>query len=334
MNKDLENPVFDVVDWTKKPIKGDSNQKWEDWTEYRRNFVWLRDLERKIVIFRDLRSYNLLKNLRPTLSHDMKFSRYAPVNKQRKTENIFLKGFFTLVICTTFSHQEPEERDRFWHLNPQWTIDKEKAVLDLIDKRNRDPNFIRSLELDPRRIWLQTRVRNIKSFHINEIYIPEEIGKKARKWFDENYKHKRPKKSRDYPRFYSLIKSWALLNYCNRKVEQQNGKKILWCNEKDYGVAVKLYEGIAMANELGVSLEGYDLWNLVVKPLLTENEGVTIRQIFQNYIKINDRSIGNRRLKGFLHMFADCGLCIEVRQGRGKPILYFAIGQDDKVVKP
>ena len=324
-NKDLEYPVFEEIDWTRKPQKGDNLQVWQDWTEYRRKFVYMRDLERKIVIFRDLPNYQLVKNLRPTLSHDEKYSRYCPVNKNMKTETIFIKGFFTCAICTTFSRQEPEERDRFWHLNPQWTEDKEKAVLDLIDRRNSDPDFMKSLELDPKRIWLKNRIHDIRSLNINEVYIPKEIVEKIRGWFDEHYQRKRPKKSRDYPRFYSLVKAWALLNHRNRKSEQRNGKKILWCDEKDFEVAVELYKDIASANEIGLSPEGYSLWTEIVKPLLNGEDGVTIRQIHQRYIEVTKRSMGDKRLKGFLHMFADCGLCIEDHQGRGKPTLYYAI---------
>lgn len=318
------NHVFEPVDLTIRPEKGDSYEDWQKWYKYKRTWVFLLDLERKITVFTDMPDYRLIKNLRSTLSHDQKFSMYAPVNKDLKTDHIYLKGFFTTIICTTFTHQEPEERDRFFHLCPEWTPQKEKEVLDLIDRRNSDPDFKNKLEFDPLRIWLRNRVEDIKHQEINEIYIPQQLVQQMRDWFNKNYSRRKPKKSRDYPRFYALAKAWALLNFQHRKIEKQNGKKILWCNQTDIDVAQQLYKPLATANEMGLSIEAYNIWIEVVKPLLSDTP-VTIKDFTMRYNQVYQRGISSKRLNGFLNCYADIGLFISESQGRGKSRNYYAL---------
>jgi hypothetical protein len=360
-NNDQENPMFQEIDWTRKPTKDSSDEEKKTWKSYRAKFVWVLNLAHKILIFVDQPNYKLTEALRSIRAHDQKYSKYSAVDKM-KTETTFIVGYWTEIVCTAFTQQKQEERDRAWHLNPEWTKEKEKEVQNLLDKSKTDPFFWNSIENNPLRIKQKLRIAAIKEARIDDIFVPEDIMKVARENFDKNFTEVDSRKSREYDRYQKLIMACTLNNFAHRKTEvitangstvdrtdkttesleslTEGSRKIIWANEKDCDEALELYKPFMKAAKTGVSIGDYDIFEKVVEPVLNEmgteldrngvevEKGATIRDITRKYREIYKRGISKDRLSGLLTTFADIPLIHEVT-GRGSiPTKYYLLKED------
>lgn len=332
-----EGDVFEPIDFSKKPQEGSSQEEFQAWYEMIRKSVYYRDLESTIHIFYDQKDTSVQKELRSLLSRDQPSRIYwfPSVNRSKSGRNqnydVYIRGNITSIFATAFENMDEQEKTRNFLLSPEWNEAKEKAVKDLSDKFDSEPNFRRTLEEDFDRVFLKSRILLVQTEKIDKVFIPKELIEKIREWFDTKELRHQPKTSRDYPRVKQIAKYWALFNFMNRKRETINDKKIIWCNETDINVAIKVYDKIFRCAELGMSPEVYDIWENIVSPNLNDN-GLTIAKTHSFYAVHYGYGISDDRLRGILKGYSKLGLCMETKDG--KLLVYLPIQQTPPLPPP
>jgi hypothetical protein len=90
--------------------------KEEDEETAKRNRIIVVDLHQKILVFLDAPHSDLLKHLRPLLSHDRKYLEMRITDKSQKaglrTKRILIIGFPTVVFCSTNTNLDDQEKTR------------------------------------------------------------------------------------------------------------------------------------------------------------------------------------------------------------------------------
>lgn len=229
------------------------------------------DLERKIIVFRDMPDPKLLERIRGLLSHDSKETKIQIVDRGKKrleTKNIVIRGFCSVVFCSARVSFNPQELTRFLLLSPE--LDQEKirmAILERIKKESNTNAYESWVEADPKRRNLKERIENIQRSHINQINIPQELSDKITKDFFENHKLLKARDTRDISRLISLMKSYTLLNLWNRKTKQE---AVIECQEEDYKNALKIWKVVERAQELNMPPYVYEVFTKVLVPLWKE----------------------------------------------------------------
>jgi len=312
------------IDLLLRPQKGDPKENWDTWYEVLRNSGYLLDYSNKIIVFPDMPNTKLLKSLRPILSHDRKVCKYNVTEKTKsglRTKEVLIKGFFTSVFACVSTFLDEQETTRHYLLSPSDSKTKIDKSLDLISRKNSDPNFVNWYNTEPKRFNLKMRVEDIKAEGIKQIFIPEGLTENLRLWFRSQTRNFCPKTQRDFPRLIGLVKAWALLNYKNRNRKDD----VLWCNLDDVETAKQLYEPILTCNELGLTPEEYTVWELI-QPFC--DVGLSIREIHDLYYKTKKRNCSDYRLRGMLKNFCRSGLLREEKEAN--KIKYYLIKHEGK----
>ncbi len=256
------------------------------------------DLERKILIFVDMPHDELLRRLRPLLSHDRKELEYKITDKTGKgklrTKNVIVRGFPSVIFCTGHLKVEDQEATRLILLSPD--IDQEKLREAIYLKAFREGNreaFHTWLESDPRRELLKRRILAIKCEGIKDIIIPN--PQMVADLFLDGKKVLKPRYSRDIGRILSIAKAIALLNLWHR--ERKGGSIV--ASEEDIEEAFRIYEKIAEAQELGIAPYVYRIYQDVLIPLWKANgwNGVSRTEIAKAYFKTYGRVLEDWRLR-------------------------------------
>ena len=304
-----------------QPEKGEGRSAWKDkyrdevrklkseWDQMPK--FYLVDLKKKIIIFLDQPHDDLLKKLRPLLSHDMKQLPIKITDKTRegghKTKDILLLGFPTVVFISVKASLDEQEKTRTFLLSPEVTQDKLKAsIIQSADHLSDRKAFKERLAGDPDRLKLMGHILDVKNAEIQEILLTPEDRDYITKKFLEEHKPLEPRHQRDFPRLISLIKSHALLNLYNR--ERGQGK--VWVNRHDCNEGYNLYKEVSTANEQGVPPYMWDFWVNAVKPQLYE-EGLTRKHISILYKDHYQTRIGEKALKNLIETLAEAGLVYE-----------------------
>ena len=279
------------------------------WDETRKCYVV--DLERKIVIFIDQPHFMLLERLRPLLSHDRKELEYRITDRSEKkglrTKRVILRGFSTFIFCTGKLNPDDQEKTRLILLSPSVDEDKIKDALKLIAHRNSQRSeYDRSLEEDPERNWLKTRVQIVRAENITDVYVedPEAIYNR----FLSEHKNSKPRDMRDLPRIIALVKAHALLNCFNR---EHLTKTRIKATVEDIEAGFQLYRQVSQANELGLSPYILNIYNKVIQPLAqTCPEGLDKKAVAQKYLKTFHKPITRRVLDDILEQLENSGLIL------------------------
>jgi hypothetical protein len=257
----------------------------------------IEDLRGKILIFLDQPGDQLIQRLRPILSHDRKEIVIKITDRSARfglrTKNVRVIGYFSSAYCTARLRSDEQDVTRGFMLSPEISQDKLRKVIELIEMRERDPaEYYRNLETNTQRLFLKGRVLAVKNAKIRNVIVPDSIQER----FQERHPILKPRHQRDFDRLYSLIKSWALLNFQKRK---RIGPDIE-ANVTDVEVGFQLYDLIREANDLGFPPSIYDTWTLVVKPLLygeAGEEGVDRLAIMRKHLELLGRPLPPWKLK-------------------------------------
>jgi hypothetical protein len=294
------------------------NKYWE----LKKNCVLLQDFERKIVFLPDMPSLDVLQTLQPLLSHDDKIIKKLSTTLAKyghMAREFWIKGFGVFIIASASAFVSQENATRTFPLNPEWTEEKGKACIELINKRRGSPEFEKTLEADPKRIWLKERVRRIKEAHINEIYIPEMLSEDLEKWYRDKRKISTPKDSREYIRVGSLAIAWALFNLWNRKRDEKNN---LYCNEKDIEVAKKVYNFIVESSAYNLTKEEYSFY-LHLKELSKDlSLEITVQDALNFYFQKIGRPCDDMRMRNWLHGYCREGIMFSEKHGKNKYVYF------------
>jgi len=262
------------------------------------------NLEKKILIFLDQQRGDLLKELRPLLSHDQKVlvCKITDRNKRQghATKTVEIIGYPTVIFCSASARFSEQELTRAFILSPQTGTKKLTLTLTLLSERLSNPvEFQKWLDQNPKRAWLKGRIEAVKTARIQYVFVPEDLKIEITNRFFEDHKFLAPRHQRDLPRLYNLIQAHALLNFANRKtVEAVEGRSIE-ANRTDALEGYGLYRYIADSNELGLSPETFTVWRDLIKPKISDL-GFGKRELQIWYRKKYHRNLNRMRLEAVL----------------------------------
>ena len=114
------------------------------------------DLKQKILVFIDQPHDQLLQRLRPLLSHDKRIISHKITDRSRKhglsTKHIQIRGYPTVIFCSTKFSLDEQERTRLMLLSPEIAPEKIMSSLQLLTEKLGDRNAFRGyIEADERR---------------------------------------------------------------------------------------------------------------------------------------------------------------------------------------
>lgn len=256
------------------------------------------DLSRKIIIFLDQPSTQLLSRLRALLSHDEKEIMAKITDKNQKggnrTKTVVIRGFPSVIFCTAGLQIDEQEATRFLLLSPEINQEKiRQAIFEKIKKEANSATYKRDLETNPERRLLKERIIAIKEENIVDIQIAN--SGLLKQLFVERSKTFKPRSQRDIGRVISLIKVFALLNLWFR---ERHGLALI-ANDEDIQEAFKIWDVISESQELNLPPYVYNLYKDVIVTAFTEKNGeldgaagkvgLTRQEIFQKHYKIYGR---------------------------------------------
>lgn len=255
--------------------------------------VLIKDLSRKILIFLDMPHDELLRRLRPMLSHDQKEILVKITDKAEKkgmrTKNVILLGFPTVIFCTANMRMDEQEATRAFVLSPETNKEKLEAAVRLRARKESNPSvFQEEIKRDNERTILGRRIRLIRKACIDEIIIPGELAERIETEFLDGKKLK-PRHSRDIERLFSLIRAHALLNLWNRERTEKNQ---VVATENDYRQAKSIWDQIAAIQERGIPPYLWRIYEEVLQPL-DEGNGFHKKEILRKHREVYDRGISN-----------------------------------------
>ena len=291
----VDRDTNDPIDLSQKPGPDATLAERETWNERMRNSRILVDLEKKILVFLDQPHYRLEEYLRPLLSHDKKIIEYSITDRSEKfglrTKKVRLRGFPTVIICSTRANMDNQEKTRMFLLSPETSVEKLNETIDLIALKFCDQEqYDLSCLKDARRKWLMTRVSRIKTAGIKDVIIDSPRAICSR--FKETHKHLIPRHQRDLPRLIGLIKGHAILNERQR---EHIGTDRIKATQADIDAGFILYESIAEPNELGITPHVWEIYEQVIKPRLSD-VGLEKQDILSGYRRIFHRSLSHKEL--------------------------------------
>jgi hypothetical protein len=274
---ELGTPVYeDVIDENGKPAK-------------RLKHI-LVDLRQKIVVFLDQPDPRLLERLRSFCSKDTDQSIFKITDRTssgaQRTKTVILQGPATFMYCTARQTAESQENSRTFILSPSGAEDQEKQrqAIDLIATRETDYDFFsQTLANDPQRRWLSERIQQIKKAKIREINLTPEDSEYLKAEFLKRHPVLIPRSSRDFPRLIALAKGCALLNLWHRRTEDGG---VIQANRNDVDAALKLYDSISEANELGLAPALLEWYRKVIRPFWEQGEFPDKRQIARRHLEV------------------------------------------------
>lgn len=293
---------------------------------------YLVDLSHKILIFLDQPHNELLARLRPLLSHDKKEIAIKITDKTQKngtkTKNILLRGYPSVIFCTAGLRIDEQEATRFLLLSPEVSQEKiQQGISATILKESDSESFISWLEENPERMVLKERIRAIKLENIKDINIASPEGIRER--FLKDNKTLKPRHQRDIKRLLSLIKSFALLNVWWR---ERDGSTIT-ANDDDVAEAFKLWDKIAVSQELNLPPYIYNLYKEVILPAWeTKNSdrnevfeeisgklGISRQEVLAKHFAVYGRMLDSHQLRQqILPMLETAGLIIQEQDPNDK----------------
>lgn len=270
------------------------------------------DLSRKIIIFLDQPSLQLLERVRSLLSHDEKEIKAKITDKSQKggnrTKTVIIKGFPSVIFCTAGLRLDEQEATRFLLLSPEISYEKiREAIYEKIKKEADSQSYKGNTEKDPDRKLLKERVLAIKVANIKEIRIanPELI----QEMFFKNIKTIKPRHQRDIARVISLVKVLALLNLWFR----QHKDGMITANDEDIKEAFTIWEKISESQELNLPPYVLNLYKDVIlgghKAL---DRGLSRQEIMKKHYEVYGRFLPDWQLRQWIiPMLETSGLIIQ-----------------------
>jgi hypothetical protein len=239
---------------------------------------YLVDLSHKILIFLDQPHNELLARLRPLLSHDKKEIALKITDKSQKfglkTKNVLLRGYPSVIFCTAGLRIDEQEATRFLLLSPEVSQEKiQQGISATIRKEADSASFVSWLEENPERILLKERIRAIKLEGIREINIAH--SERIEERFLRDNPTLKPRHQRDIKRLLSLIKAFAILNAWWR---DRSGATIT-ATDADIDGACKLWEKIAVSQELNLPPYIYNLYKEIILPAWQAKNGAALEPL-------------------------------------------------------
>lgn len=227
---------------------------------------YIKDLERKILIFLEQPNPKLQENLRPVLSHDKKEISYKITDKNQKgsnrAKNIIIRGFPATIFCSAGMRLDEQEATRAILLSPETSTEKVKEGVHMATLRNANKTeFLAKIEASPERQQLKDRVLAIKQEHVDDIVVPDPDSIERR--FLSTVQSAKPRHQRDVSHLLSIIKCITLLNVWFRRAN--NGNVVATQSDIDQGFEV--WQKINKSQELNLPPYTYEFYKKYIVPI-------------------------------------------------------------------
>jgi hypothetical protein len=277
------------------------------------------DLSRKILIFLDQPSTQLLERTRSLLSHDEKIIKAKITDKNQKggnrTKTVAIKGFPAVIFCTAGLRLDEQEATRFLLLSPEISYEKiREAIYEKIKKEADSKSYKDNTESDPDRKLLKERILAIKEANIQEIKIsnPELVQSE----FFKDIKQPKPRHQRDIARVISLIKVLALLNMWFR---EKDGDAII-ANNDDINEAFKIWQSISESQELNLPPYVLNLYkDVILEAYSGVKRGLSRQEIMKKHFEVYGRFLPDWQLRQWIiPMLETSGLITQEADGLDK----------------
>ncbi len=312
----VDDRTLQPIDISKAPKKGDAKEMWEEWNDLKRHTAYFLDLSNKIVVFYDLKNYELLQSLRSLLSHDNIISTHLITDKStsgsHRTKKVLIKGYFTALFGSAYGEMDEQETSRNYLLSPNDNPEKIGKAIELQARKMINPDFKVWYETEPSRFGLKNRVKLIKQAKIRKVLFKASDIENLKDWFLANIDNLAPKAQRDFPRLYALAEAWAMLNFNHRERTPDNA--CIYANYTDIEMAKQIYEPILKCNGLGLTPEEFEVWKML-EPECNVDMGLRITEIHNLYYYHKKRRCSDKRLRGMLKNFCCAGLLKEEKEG-------------------
>lgn len=258
------------------------------------------DLSRKVIIFLDQPSTQLLERLRALLSHDEKVIKAKITDKNQRggnrTKTVAIKGFPVVIFCTAGLRLDEQEATRFLLLSPEISYEKiREAIYEKIKKEADSKNYKDFTEKDPDRKLLKERILAIKEADIKEI----KIGNPSliQELFFKNIKQPKPRHQRDIARVISLIKVLALLNLWFR---EKDGEAVI-ANDEDIKEAFRIWETISESQELNLPPYVLNLYkDVILEAYKGVKRGLSRQEIMKKHFEVYGRFLPDWQLRQWI----------------------------------
>src|SRR3989344_741703 len=258
------------------------------------------DLSRRILIFLDQPSTQLLERTRSLLSHDEKIIKAKITDKNQKggnrTKTVAIKGFPAVIFCTAGLRLDEQEATRFLLLSPEISYEKiREAIYEKIKKEVDSKNYKDITERDPDRRLLKERIQAIKEANVKEIKIgsPDLI----QELFFKNIKQPKHRHQRDIARVISLIKVLALLNLWFR---ERDGEAII-ANDEDIKEAFKIWGAISESQELNLPPYVLNLYkDVILEAYSAVKGGLNRQEIMKKHFEVYGRFLPDWQLRQWI----------------------------------
>jgi hypothetical protein len=276
------------------------------------------DLEKKILLFMDQPHEQLLKNLRPMLSHDQKHIevRISNHNQQSgyRTKRAILEGYPTVLFCSAKTKMDEQEITRLFLLSPEISQEKIKESIILrLQKEGDREKFQAFLDADPKRAFIIERIKEIKALTIKQIKIPDEFLAQINMHFLEDRAYLLPRHMRDITKVCAIMKGNALLNFMHREQTKDRANpdviETISINATDMLVGFALYKAVSKANELGLPPRDLEEYEALKEEFLPP--GVTNPEFQRAYYQIFHKLLGRDKAKNKLDLLMNAGLLEE-----------------------
>ena len=258
------------------------------------------DLSKKILIFLDQPSAQLLERLRSLLSHDEKIIKAKITDKNQRggnrTKTVALKGYPAVIFCSAGLRLDEQEATRFLLLSPEISYEKiREAVYEKIKKETDASSYRDITERNPERKLLKERILAIKGANVKEIKLgnPELVEE----LFAKNMKQPKPRHQRDIARVISLIKVLALLNLWFR---EKDGETIV-ANNDDIKEAFRIWETISESQELNLPPYVLNLYkDVILEAYKAVNRGLSRQEIMKRHFEAYGRFLPDWQLRQWI----------------------------------
>jgi hypothetical protein len=218
------------------------------------------NLEGKVLIFLDEPQLETLAMLKPLLSHDTYETTYKYVDKESgKTTKAILKGFPSVIFCTTKSKYIMEFSSRWLTASPETSSEKIAKVI-----AAKGAKAAQTQQADPELETWKTAFLLLSKERYSVI-IPYAVE------LSQSFRAKKPIDMRFFDLFLALIKATTILHAFQREKDQNGNLK---ATIQDYEEAYKVFHEIEQPTTLGLGQNVLDFYQNIIKPLQTENETV------------------------------------------------------------
>ena len=308
-------------------IRGTDNP--ETMKEERRMVV---DLDGKVlVILEEGESEELVKELKPILSHDTYEIKYKFVDRtakgKHKTKTVHVRGFPAYIGISTRTVRDEELATREWLTSPIDDEAKFRAVVKsqaeeammpfLFTEENKDCEVVKNA------IRLLRKLRRKRPVIL---LFAEDLM--------DMIPLKQPRIMRDFKKLLSLIKISAFLHQFSRPTIEIGGKDYIVAIRDDYEIGMKLAEFMFRGTFTGVPQYVQDFFEKVIMPLSNSGEEITYNSLATKFYEIYGRRISRRGLSRYLAPLLETGMVEKVSEGAGKPVKFNVLEDASEAGEP